>query len=224
MAHKDSLTLPNFNDNSDVPVQTKPVGADTPDAVDYADGTEPTNKIESINKMQINIDGSLSQVYTQALQAILNKKNGVNEFQLDAVQNGADPKDSKGSKKDSKAATESQQQSVDTIIENSVLTNDSAYYKSLDDESVDPDYYYSYIGKNSDINNSEAVVNTINRIINGYNSKYISNNSVMLENNAPISKHIVLLSQYLDTKGIQLRFVENKLFGIPILEKQLKLV
>ena len=185
----------------DVPNTTKDV--------DYKDGNEPTNEVSKISKLEVKIEGSLSSIYTKALMDILNKQTGVNEYQLDQDElptNNTD-KETKTKKEKKNVSKESQQESDSVSSAASIITNDLNYYKKLDDESIDPSYFYSYIGKNTDINDSESVINTINRIVNGYNKKYKENNLVVLENNGIKTKSIVMLEAYLNQINLSIHFV-----------------
>ena len=194
-------------------------GNETPKDKDYENGNEPSNNTNKVNKLEVKLNGSLSEIYTNALQEVLNKQTGLNEYQ---VMNEKEIKDkAKNEVKKGNIGKESQQQSVDMIAANQYLSNDPNYYKSLDDESVDPDYYYNYIGKNTDINNSEDVINAINRIISGYNKKYSENNAVVLENNNIINKHIINLECLLEGLDIKLHIV-NKEKILPTILKTLK--
>ncbi len=173
---------------------------------DYKTGNEPTNAETNVAKLEVKLTGTLSEVYTKALQDVLNKQNGLNEYQ---IENDKVLKEkTKNIVKKGNIGKESQQQS-EGILASQYLTNNPAYYNSLDDESIDPDYYYGYIGKNTDINNSEDVINTINRIINGYNKKYKNNNTVVLENNGIINKHIITLETMLVGFDINLNIVDS---------------
>lgn len=187
----------------------------TTQEVSYKDGTEPTNDVGKVGKLEVKIEGSLSSVYTKALMEVLNKQTGVNEYQLDNADAPVEQADKKPKKDKKNVSKESQQEinSVDGAA--NIITNDSGYYKKLDDESIDPSYYYSYIGKNTDINDSESVINTINRIINGYNKKYKENNTVVLERDGEISKSVVMLEGYLNGIGISIHFVSPSDIKMP---------
>ncbi len=179
---------------------------------DFEDATDTsgTDKDKTgVDKKEVVIAGSLSGVFTNALLAVLNKTDGVNEYQL--VENKDNLKEvAKKDEKKGSLSKESQSQDMSQLATVQYLTNDKNYYKALDDESIDPDYYYNYIGKNTDINNSEDVIKTINRILNGYNKKYLDNNQVVLENNGPLTKHVIDLESWLESLSIPVKIVTRE--------------
>ncbi len=211
----DSLNVPKPTEGNDNKANSGVNVDNAGKEISYKDGTEPTNEVSKVGKLEVKIEGSLSSVYTKALMDVLNKQTGVNEYQLDKVDTPTEPTDKK-LKKDKKNVSKESQQEISSVNgAASIITNDSGYYKKLDDESIDPSYFYSYIGKNTDINDSESVINTINRIINGYNKKYKENNTVILERDGDISKSVVMLESYLNGIGISIHFVSPSNTKVP---------
>ena len=164
---------------------------------DEVTNTQDKTDLKKVENIDIKVQGSLSEVYTSALQKVLNKENGINEYQLE--------EEDYNKTKDKKISKESQSQIVTDIGGSDILGVEDNEFKIDDDESKDPDYYYAYIGKNTDIENSDDVIKAIRSIIDKYNNSKKDNNIVLMKDDNSATESLDTFKVLLSNIGLEMR-------------------